>query len=230
MTLHTEIGRRAALTGGAGLAALALASCGHDEHSSHAESAAPTAPTTTRTPPSNSPNAVSSSTRTSAAARTTGNDLHPSSVTSPSARPPAPTTPAANPKTSTQRRQASTAAKTPTAGSTSSSPTPSPTPTPTGPPPGAIVPLSAVAVGGSISATVQGKPIVLSRPNAGSVAGFSAICTHQGCTVNTAGGQLPCPCHGSTFNAFTGAVIQGPAAAPLPVIDVGIDDGYIVAR
>ena len=62
------------------------------------------------------------------------------------------------------------------------------------------------------------------------VIGHSAICTHQGCTVGESGKQLACPCHGSVFNAQTGAVVHGPAPLPLPafkVAQVG-NDIYIV--
>ena len=47
---------------------------------------------------------------------------------------------------------------------------------------------------------------------------FSKICTHAGCTVNFSPGQdiFACPCHGSVFDAKTGAVLQGPAVTPLP--------------
>lgn len=43
---------------------------------------------------------------------------------------------------------------------------------------------------------------------------LSSICTHLQCTVNVAGSQLHCPCHGSTFD-LEGNVLQGPATAPL---------------
>ena len=62
------------------------------------------------------------------------------------------------------------------------------------------------------------------------VIAHSAICTHQGCTVGESGKQLACPCHGSVYNAQTGAVINGPAPLPLPaykVAQVG-NDIYIV--
>ena len=88
--------------------------------------------------------------------------------------------------------------------------------------------VSAIPVGGSIRATAAGKPVTLSRPTAGTVACFSAICTHQGCTVNAGGPRLHCPCHGSVYNAFTGAVIQGPAPASLPKVATRIVDGYVV--
>jgi Rieske Fe-S protein len=86
----------------------------------------------------------------------------------------------------------------------------------------------AKASGGTVLATVNqvpqgggiilaGKKIVLTRGPDGALHGFSAICTHQGCTVNAiSGGVIACPCHGSRFNAFTGAVVAGPAPAPLP--------------
>jgi cytochrome b6-f complex iron-sulfur subunit len=97
------------------------------------------------------------------------------------------------------------------------------------PPAGALAKLSAIPVGGSIAATHAGKPITLARQSSGTVAGFTAICTHMGCTVNAGGPELHCPCHGSIFNAFTGQVIDGPASRPLPSIAVHVADGYVVS-
>jgi cytochrome b6-f complex iron-sulfur subunit len=50
----------------------------------------------------------------------------------------------------------------------------------------------------------------------------------MGCTVDAGGGVLSCPCHGSRFNAFTGAVLNGPAASPLPGRSVRVVDGWVV--
>lgn len=96
-------------------------------------------------------------------------------------------------------------------------------------PPSGLAKLSYIQVGQAVSATVDGKPAIIARPTATTAAGFSAICTHMGCTVAPAGAQLHCPCHGSIYNAVTGAVIQGPAPAPLPKIAVHVVDGEVVA-
>ena len=47
--------------------------------------------------------------------------------------------------------------------------------------------------------------------------------------VAPAGGQLDCPCHGSVFNATTGAVVNGPASRPLPAVKVTLSGEDIVA-
>jgi len=81
--------------------------------------------------------------------------------------------------------------------------------------------LSAIPVGSAVSATgPDGAPLIIARPTSDTVAAFSAICTHQNCTVQPAGKQLDCPCHGSVYNADTGAVISGPAPRPLPSVPV----------
>lgn len=103
-------------------------------------------------------------------------------------------------------------------------------PASTAPPAGALAKLSDVPLNGSIAAKLNGAPITLARPSANTVAAFSAICTHQGCTVNAGGSQLHCPCHGSIFDAGTGAVVNGPASQPLPAVKVSISNGYIVAN
>ena len=57
---------------------------------------------------------------------------------------------------------------------------------------------------------------------------FSATCTHQGCIVSdVTDGEIHCPCHGSAFDANTGAVVTGPATRPLPVVAVVVRDGAV---
>jgi cytochrome b6-f complex iron-sulfur subunit len=89
--------------------------------------------------------------------------------------------------------------------------------------------LSDIPVGGSISATLDGKPIILAQPSTGKVVAFTAICTHQGCTVNPDGAVLRCPCHASTYDAFTGKNTGGPARSPLAAIAVTVSGGAVLA-
>jgi thiosulfate dehydrogenase (quinone) large subunit len=62
----------------------------------------------------------------------------------------------------------------------------------------------------------DGSPDIVVRQADGSLTAFSAICTHAGCEVAYQGNGFYCPCHGSEFDARTGAVLRGPAATPLP--------------
>jgi Rieske Fe-S protein len=91
-----------------------------------------------------------------------------------------------------------------------------------------LVALDQVPVGGGV---VLGKEkVVVTRPAPDDVRAFSAVCTHQGCTVDTvADGTIDCPCHGSSFDAETGAVRRGPAARPLPTVAVVVRSRKVFA-
>jgi Rieske Fe-S protein len=89
--------------------------------------------------------------------------------------------------------------------------------------------VSDVPVGGSISAKLSGEDVLIARPAADHVVAFSAVCTHMGCIVKPAGAEFHCPCHGSRYDAATGAVKAGPAPAALPAIAVHVVDGEIVS-
>lgn len=91
-----------------------------------------------------------------------------------------------------------------------------------------VADLTDIPVGGTLSATVDGKPLLLAQPTAGTVVCFSAICTHQGCTVDAAATDFECPCHGSTYAAATGAVTNGPAVRPLAKVAVKVSGGSVV--
>ena len=63
---------------------------------------------------------------------------------------------------------------------------------------------------------------------------YSKICTHVGCPISLnerTTHHLLCPCHQSTFDLTdSGKVLFGPAARPLPQLDITVDDeGYLVA-
>jgi Rieske Fe-S protein len=92
-----------------------------------------------------------------------------------------------------------------------------------------LVELAKVPVGGALGIKVGDKHYIVSQPTEGKAACFSAICPHQGCTVAASGTKdLACPCHGSTFNPTTGALIKGPATKGLPEVAVEITDGNVV--
>ncbi len=73
------------------------------------------------------------------------------------------------------------------------------------------------------------QEVVVTRGTGNAVHGFSAICTHQGCLVSAVrDGAITCPCHGSAFDATTGAVLRGPAQTPLPAVAVKVVNGSVV--
>ena len=78
-----------------------------------------------------------------------------------------------------------------------------------------------------------GDPSVLVHLSDGRVLAFDAVCTHAGCTVEFDNGQdvLLCPCHGAAFDARArGAVLRGPAAAPLTELPISINASTGVIR
>jgi len=78
-----------------------------------------------------------------------------------------------------------------------------------------VAKLADVPVGGAVVQSFAGAKFVVAQPTAGTVVSFSAVCTHQGCEVAPKDKTVVCPCHGSAFDAFTGAVLNGPASSPL---------------
>ena len=93
----------------------------------------------------------------------------------------------------------------------------------------AIAAESDVAPGSAVTFKDAGSPAVLVHLDSGDFVAYSAICTHQRCTVAHQGGNLACPCHGSVFDPAKGAeVVAGPAPSPLPEIPVKVEGGEIV--
>lgn len=105
--------------------------------------------------------------------------------------------------------------------------------TPTGTPSAeggtALATLNDIGIGKAVSAKLpDGKPAIVARPTSSTVVCFSAICTHQGCTVKPGATSLDCPCHGSKYDTTTGKVLDGPAPSPLPKIAVEVQGGKVV--
>ncbi|MDK1347303.1 Rieske (2Fe-2S) protein [Streptomyces sp. 378] len=72
------------------------------------------------------------------------------------------------------------------------------------------------------------EEIVVTQPEQGRFKAFSAICTHQRCTVGSVSdGTINCPCHGSRFEITDGSVAQGPATRPLPAEPITVEGNSI---
>lgn len=91
-----------------------------------------------------------------------------------------------------------------------------------------VAALADVEVGGAIAVELDGRALLLTRPGEDEIRLFSATCTHAGCKVAPAEGELDCPCHGSRFALADGAVLGGPARAPLAEVPVEVRDGDVV--
>ena len=103
----------------------------------------------------------------------------------------------------------------------SSSPQPA-----TGQPPSLALTSDVPVGGGKILAD---KKIVITQPRADSFEAFTAVCTHQGCTVSSvSGGTVNCPCHGSKFSIANGSVVTGPAASALAPVSIKVQGTSIV--
>lgn len=87
-------------------------------------------------------------------------------------------------------------------------------------------PTSDVPVGGGHVFGTQ--KVVVTQPTQGEFKAFSAVCTHQGCLVSSvSGGEIHCPCHGSSFSIKDGSVSGGPAPSPLPAERIKVAKGTI---
>jgi cytochrome b6-f complex iron-sulfur subunit len=77
----------------------------------------------------------------------------------------------------------------------------------------AASPLS--AVGGAALVQSTAGNFLVARTAQSAFSALTAVCTHQGCTVNGFDNQIfVCPCHGSRYNT-SGAVVAGPATRAL---------------
>jgi len=93
-----------------------------------------------------------------------------------------------------------------------------------------IVKLASLKVGATKNFVLaDGAPAILFRTKTG-VFAYSAICTHQGCTVayDPAKKIMKCPCHGAEFDPLKSAKpIVGPATNPLGAVKVAISGAWV---
>ena len=94
-----------------------------------------------------------------------------------------------------------------------------------------LIEYASLAVGDTRNFTSKsGSPAVLFKSKTG-VYAYSAVCTHEGCTVqyNSASKNLQCACHGAVFDPGNdGTVVTGPTNKPLPKIKVAVEGAWIV--
>jgi nitrite reductase/ring-hydroxylating ferredoxin subunit/uncharacterized membrane protein len=86
--------------------------------------------------------------------------------------------------------------------------------------------------GGAVAAQAGDTPVLLVRRGTG-IAALHDRCSHRGCSLaegEIQGDAVTCSCHGSRFGLGDGAVLQGPATAPQPVLDARERDGRIEVR
>jgi len=94
-----------------------------------------------------------------------------------------------------------------------------------------IVKLASLKVGGNHNFVASnGAPSILFRTKTG-VFAYSAICTHQGCTVEYSASSktMKCPCHQAEFDPNKSAkVVNGPAVNPLGKIKVAVKGAWVI--
>jgi thiosulfate dehydrogenase [quinone] large subunit len=94
-----------------------------------------------------------------------------------------------------------------------------------------VIKLASLKVGKTFKfEATNGAPAVLFRTKTG-VFAYSAICTHQGCTVSysSASKTLKCPCHGAEFDPYKSAkVVTGPAQSPLAKVKVSVKGAWVI--
>ena len=96
-----------------------------------------------------------------------------------------------------------------------------------------------VAAGGEIGTTAdvpvgggtvfQEQKVVVTQQIEGDFKAFTAVCTHQGCTVGSVNGDtIQCNCHGSQFNATDGTVKKGPAPKALAPKKITVEGDKLI--
>lgn len=83
-----------------------------------------------------------------------------------------------------------------------------------------------------VSVQVGDTPVLLVR-DGDEVLALHDRCSHRGCSLaggDVEDGAIVCPCHGSRFDLRSGAILQGPATAPQPVLQTRTRGGRVEVR
>jgi cytochrome b6-f complex iron-sulfur subunit len=93
-------------------------------------------------------------------------------------------------------------------------------------PPGALVALNDLPVGGGVIAP---GPVLVVRASADQIHAYDAVCPHQRITIGTPdpSGTITCPGHGARFAAADGRLLAGPAPTGLTAVTVAVRDGVV---
>jgi Rieske Fe-S protein len=82
-------------------------------------------------------------------------------------------------------------------------------------------------VGGAALVESIAGVFLVARTSTSGFGALDAVCTHEGCTINGAAGDIyVCPCHGSRYSR-TGQVVNGPAKANLRQYATSFSDGVV---
>jgi cytochrome b6-f complex iron-sulfur subunit len=82
-------------------------------------------------------------------------------------------------------------------------------------------------VGGAALVESSAGNFLVSRTAQDVFTTLTAVCTHEGCTVNGfQNATYVCPCHGSRFST-AGSVVQGPATRPLQAFASAFANGML---
>jgi Rieske Fe-S protein len=83
------------------------------------------------------------------------------------------------------------------------------------------------SVGGAALVESSAGNFLVSRTAQDAFTALTAMCTHQGCTINGfQNATYVCPCHGSRFST-AGSVVQGPATRQLQAFATTFASGVL---
>jgi nitrite reductase/ring-hydroxylating ferredoxin subunit len=95
-----------------------------------------------------------------------------------------------------------------------------------------VLPASSVN-GKPVRVEVDGVGLVVCQTKPGEVSAFGEFCPHLAAPMADGWvdrGRVVCPWHGSWFDAQSGEVLRGPAAAPLPCHQARLVEGMVEVR